>query len=228
MRRRPVWLALGYHDGWLPSFATVPNDIADLRIIQGSCRGSTETGRDGPADRRPHRRRAHRPDAAAAPDVPHRRPDLRGRVGRRAARPAAVGQPSPARRPGDDHRRLPRQGPAGGGDGHLSVDPLPTGPPRPPAERHRRVHLDEHRLAHDGARRVRRAVPVGLVDGDVELGDRHAHAHRVVGVGPGGDPHGAQGRAPGPPARPCSSRTPSCCSPTPRRTATRTPRRSER
>jgi hypothetical protein len=42
----PVWLALGYHDGWLPSFATVPNDIADLRIIQGSCRGSTETGRD--------------------------------------------------------------------------------------------------------------------------------------------------------------------------------------
>ncbi len=42
----PAWLALGYQDGWLPSFATVPADLADLRIVQGSCRGSTETGRD--------------------------------------------------------------------------------------------------------------------------------------------------------------------------------------
>jgi hypothetical protein len=42
----PVWLALGYQPGWLPSFATVPNDVADLRLIQGSCRGSTELGRD--------------------------------------------------------------------------------------------------------------------------------------------------------------------------------------
>ncbi len=42
----PKWLALGYQDGWLPSFATVPDDVADLKLIQGSCRGSTELGRD--------------------------------------------------------------------------------------------------------------------------------------------------------------------------------------
>ena len=200
----PAWLALGYQDGWLPSFATVPNDIADLRIIQGSCRGSTETGRERvPADRRPHRRRAHRRDAATAPAVPHRRPDLRRRIGGRAARRAADGEPLPHRRPGDDHGRLPRQGQAAGGDGHVSPDALPARAPRPPAERHRRVHLDEHRLAHDGPRRVRRAVPVGVVDRDVELGDDDANADAGLDVGPGRHPEGAQGGPRGPP--PCAA-----------------------
>jgi len=47
----PKWLALGYQDGWLPSFATVPDDVADLKLIQGSCRGSTR-GTWGTAPRR--------------------------------------------------------------------------------------------------------------------------------------------------------------------------------
>ncbi|HEY3124239.1 MAG TPA: hypothetical protein VGK70_09265, partial [Thermoanaerobaculia bacterium] len=40
------WLALGYQQGWLPSFAMVPAAVADLKIVQGSCRGSGGLGRD--------------------------------------------------------------------------------------------------------------------------------------------------------------------------------------
>lgn len=42
----PKWLALGYQTDWLPSFATAPPNVTDLKIVQGSCRGSTELGRD--------------------------------------------------------------------------------------------------------------------------------------------------------------------------------------
>ena len=61
-----------------------------------------------PAGRRPDPRDAHRRQPAAAPDVPHRRPDLRRRVRRRAARDDPDRQPLPARWAGVDHRRLPR------------------------------------------------------------------------------------------------------------------------
>jgi hypothetical protein len=40
------WLALGYQQGFLPSFAMVPAAVADLKIVQGSCRGSDKPGRD--------------------------------------------------------------------------------------------------------------------------------------------------------------------------------------
>ena len=43
---KPSWLALGYQQGWLPSFAMVPAAVADLKIVQGSCRGSDKPGRD--------------------------------------------------------------------------------------------------------------------------------------------------------------------------------------
>jgi len=42
----PAWLALGYQQGWLPSFATVPAKVADLKIAQGSCRAGDGSGRD--------------------------------------------------------------------------------------------------------------------------------------------------------------------------------------
>ncbi len=185
----PAWLALGYQDGWLPSFATVPNDVADLRIIQGSCRGSTETGRDAfppiddliggvltDATQRPHLLFLTGDQIYADESAAEQLDVLQ------------IGEPLPHRRPGDDHGRLPRQGQAAGGDGHVSPDALPARAPRPPAERHRRVHLDEHRLAHDGPRRVRRAVPVGVVDRDVELGDDDASADAGLDVGPGRRP----------------------------------------
>ena len=40
------WLALGYQKDWLPSFAMVPAAVADLKVVQGSCRGSGGLGRD--------------------------------------------------------------------------------------------------------------------------------------------------------------------------------------
>ena len=42
----PKWFALGYQQDWLPSFAVVPANLSDLKIVQGSCRGSNEAGRD--------------------------------------------------------------------------------------------------------------------------------------------------------------------------------------
>ena len=93
-RRSPraagAWLALGYQQDWLPSFATVPNDVADLRFVQGSCRGSTEPGRDAfpPVDDL----------IRSALTDPTQRPHLMfltgdqiyaDEIGRRAARPAA-------------------------------------------------------------------------------------------------------------------------------------------
>jgi hypothetical protein len=42
----PRWFALGYQKDWLPSFAMVPAAVADLKIVQGSCRGSDKPGRD--------------------------------------------------------------------------------------------------------------------------------------------------------------------------------------
>src|SRR5688572_28771094 len=42
----PKWFALGYQENWLPSFAMVPAKVSDLKIVQGSCRGSNKPGRD--------------------------------------------------------------------------------------------------------------------------------------------------------------------------------------
>ncbi|MBC7924821.1 MAG: hypothetical protein H7039_04120 [Bryobacteraceae bacterium] len=42
----PRWLALGYQQDWLPSFALVPPNLADLKIVQGSCRAANGLGRD--------------------------------------------------------------------------------------------------------------------------------------------------------------------------------------
>lgn len=39
-------LALGYQPNYLPSFALPPPRLADLKIVQGSCRGSNGEGRD--------------------------------------------------------------------------------------------------------------------------------------------------------------------------------------
>ena len=39
-------LALGYQPDWLPSFALPPASPADLKLVQGSCRGSNGIGRD--------------------------------------------------------------------------------------------------------------------------------------------------------------------------------------
>jgi len=39
-------LALGYEPGWLPSFVLPPPTPLQLRIVHGSCRSSTEAGRD--------------------------------------------------------------------------------------------------------------------------------------------------------------------------------------
>ena len=43
----PKWLALGYNQDWLPSFAMVPEKVTDLKVAQGSCRASAGQGRDG-------------------------------------------------------------------------------------------------------------------------------------------------------------------------------------
>ncbi|MFZ4576447.1 MAG: hypothetical protein ACOYN0_18840, partial [Phycisphaerales bacterium] len=42
----PKWLALGYNENWLPTFAVVPANVADLKVAQGSCRASAGSGRD--------------------------------------------------------------------------------------------------------------------------------------------------------------------------------------
>ena len=42
----PRGLALGYQENWLPSFALPPENLSDLKVVQGSCRGSNELGRD--------------------------------------------------------------------------------------------------------------------------------------------------------------------------------------
>ena len=42
----PGWLALGYEPGWLPGFAMVPAQVVDLKMVQGSCRGSNGRSRD--------------------------------------------------------------------------------------------------------------------------------------------------------------------------------------
>lgn len=42
----PGWLALGYQAAFLPSFVMPPASPADLKIVQGSCRGSNGRGRD--------------------------------------------------------------------------------------------------------------------------------------------------------------------------------------
>ena len=42
-------LALGYQANWLPSFALPPADLRDLKMIQGSCRGTNGHGRDAMA-----------------------------------------------------------------------------------------------------------------------------------------------------------------------------------
>jgi hypothetical protein len=39
-------LALGYQQDWLPSFAVPPANPSDLKMVQGSCRGSNGLGRD--------------------------------------------------------------------------------------------------------------------------------------------------------------------------------------
>jgi hypothetical protein len=42
-------LALGYQTNWLPSFALPPANLRDLKMIQGSCRGTNGHGRDAMA-----------------------------------------------------------------------------------------------------------------------------------------------------------------------------------
>jgi hypothetical protein len=42
-------LALGYQQNWLPSFALPPANLRDLKMIQGSCRGTNGHGRDAMA-----------------------------------------------------------------------------------------------------------------------------------------------------------------------------------
>jgi hypothetical protein len=42
-------LALGYQANWLPSFALPPANLRDLKMIQGSCRGTNGHGRDAMA-----------------------------------------------------------------------------------------------------------------------------------------------------------------------------------
>jgi hypothetical protein len=42
-------LALGYQENWLPSFALPPANLRDLKMIQGSCRGTNGHGRDAMA-----------------------------------------------------------------------------------------------------------------------------------------------------------------------------------
>lgn len=42
-------LALGYQPNWLPSFALPPANLRDLKMIQGSCRGTNGHGRDAMA-----------------------------------------------------------------------------------------------------------------------------------------------------------------------------------
>ena len=42
-------LALGYQQNWLPSFALPPAELRDLKMIQGSCRGTNGEGRDAMA-----------------------------------------------------------------------------------------------------------------------------------------------------------------------------------